>query len=111
MSAGISKRLSEAKRERKAIGEGENRKALVTGEAYSVRDFILAAGGHLGFDQTFERSGVDEVGIDRKSGQTIVRVDPTFYRPTEVDQLCGDPGKAQRVIGSQRQTRSGNSSR
>jgi GDPmannose 4,6-dehydratase len=77
---------------------------LATGEAHSVRDFIMAAGNHLGFDLAFEGEGVSERGIDRKSGRTVVKVDPKFYRPAEVDLLCGNPGKAQAALGWQRGT-------
>jgi len=77
---------------------------LATGEAHSVRDFVMAAGRCLGFDLAFEGKGVDERGIDRKSGRTVVKVEPKFYRPAEVDQLCGNSAKAQDALGWQRRT-------
>ena len=77
---------------------------LATGESHSVRDFVMAAGRCLGFDFVFEGSGADERGIDRKTGRTLVKVDPRFYRPAEVDQLCGNPAKAQRLLGWERKT-------
>jgi GDPmannose 4,6-dehydratase len=77
---------------------------LATGEAHSVRDFVMAAGRCLGFDLVFEGEGVDERGIDRKTGRTVVKVEPKFYRPAEVDQLCGNSDKAQKALGWQRGT-------
>ena len=77
---------------------------LATGESHSVRDFVTAAGRCLGFDFVFEGTGVEERGIDRKTGRALVKVDPRFYRPAEVDQLCGNPAKAQRVLGWERKT-------
>ncbi len=71
---------------------------LATGASHSVRDFVLAAGTRLGFDIVFEGSGVDERGIDRKSGRTIVSVDPRFYRPADVDRLCGSADKAEKEL-------------
>ena len=43
--------------------------------------------------------GLDEVGIDRTTGQTVIKVDPKYFRPTEVEQLCGDPTKAKEILG------------
>src|SRR5262245_53132620 len=77
---------------------------LATGESHSVRDFVMAAGRCLGFDFVFEGTGVDERGIDRKTGRTLVKVDPKFYRPAEVDHLCGNPAKAQHALGWERKT-------
>src|SRR3954453_1823181 len=76
---------------------------LASGQKHSVRDFVLAAGKRLGFDIVFEGSGTDERGIDRKSGRTLVKVEPKFYRPAEVEHLCGDPTKAEKALGWQRQ--------
>jgi GDPmannose 4,6-dehydratase len=75
---------------------------LATGEKNSVRDFVRAAGEALGFDIAFEGAGVEERGIDRKSGKAIVRVEPKFYRPAEVDLLCGSPAKAEKALGWKR---------
>jgi len=72
---------------------------LSTGSTYSVRDFVLAAGSRLGFDIAFEGAGVDERGVDRRTGRIIVAVDPKFYRPAEVDHLCGCPAKAEKELG------------
>ena len=72
---------------------------IATGKQYSVRQFIEAAGGELGFDIEWKGSGIDEVGIDRNSGKKIVAVDPRYFRPTEVETLLGDPSKAKRILG------------
>lgn len=72
---------------------------IATGKQYSVRQFIEAAGGELGFDIEWKGSGIDEVGIDRNSGKKIVAVDPRYFRPTEVETLLGDSSKAKRILG------------
>jgi GDPmannose 4,6-dehydratase len=72
---------------------------IATGEQHSVREFIEAAAGELGMDIEWKGGGLDEVGIDRNSGNEIIAVDPRYFRPTEVDTLLGDPGKAKQVLG------------
>jgi GDPmannose 4,6-dehydratase len=72
---------------------------LATGEANSVRHFVELAGAAIGFDIGWQGSGKEESGIDRKSGQTVVRIDPAFYRPAEVDALRGLPQKAAERLG------------
>jgi GDPmannose 4,6-dehydratase len=72
---------------------------IATGKQYSVRDFVAAAGAHLGMTIEWRGSGVDEVGIDSASGRTLVRVDPRYFRPTEVETLLGDPSKAKQKLG------------
>jgi GDPmannose 4,6-dehydratase len=67
---------------------------IATGETTSVRDFVRIAFKHVDIDLKFEGEGVDEVGIDTKTGKVVVCVDPEFFRPTEVDKLLGDPSKA-----------------
>jgi GDPmannose 4,6-dehydratase len=74
---------------------------IATGTQHSVRDFIRIAASKLGFDLAFEGSGVEEVGIDRLSGKTLIRIDPRYFRPSEVDTLLGDSSKARRVLGWQ----------
>jgi len=71
---------------------------LATGRTETVRDFVRLAAEAAGFDLAFEGEGVDEVAIDRKSGRTLVRVNPQFFRPAEVDLLIGDASKARRVL-------------
>ncbi len=72
---------------------------LATNRTETVRDFVRLAGQASGFDLVFEGHGDKETAIDRKSGRTIVRVNPKFYRPAEVELLIGDPGKAERELG------------
>jgi GDPmannose 4,6-dehydratase len=77
---------------------------IATGKQYSVRQFIEAASGELDFDIEWKGAGVDEVGIDRNSGQEIIAVDPRYFRPTEVETLLGDPSKAKNVLGWEAKT-------
>jgi GDPmannose 4,6-dehydratase len=72
---------------------------IATGKQYSVRDFVIAAGSLLDMRIEWEGDGVDEVGIDAATGRTLVRVDPRYFRPTEVDTLLGDPTKARQILG------------
>ena len=70
-----------------------------TGVSNSVRRFTELAFGHLGIDLEFSGEGVDEVGIEKSTGRVLVRVDPRYFRPTEVDELRGDASKAKRLLG------------
>ena len=72
---------------------------IATGKQFSVRDFVVAAAGHLNMDIQWSGKGVDEVGIDGKTGRTLVRVDPRYFRPTEVESLLGDATKAFKKLG------------
>ena len=72
---------------------------LATGEARSVREFVELAFAEVGRSIEWRGKGVAETGIDRKSGKAIVRVDPTYFRPTEVDLLVGDASKARQKLG------------
>ena len=82
---------------------------IATGEQRSVREFFVAAAGELGIQIGFEGKGPAEVGkISRlpagrwptlKTGQTVVRIDPRYFRPAEVDTLLGDPAKARTKLG------------
>jgi GDPmannose 4,6-dehydratase len=74
---------------------------IATGQTWTVRSFVEKAAVHAGFDLTWEGENNLTRGIDRKSGKVIVRVNPAFYRPAEVDILIGDPGKAHRQLGWQ----------
>ena len=71
---------------------------IATGEQHSVRDFVSAVAGELELDLTWEGEGLDERGIDRR-GETIVAVDPRYFRPAEVDTLLGDASKARAELG------------
>ena len=72
---------------------------IATGEQHSVREFIEAAAGELAMDIEWQGAGVDEIGIDRNSGKTIIGVDPRYFRPTEVETLLGDPTRAKKQLG------------
>jgi GDPmannose 4,6-dehydratase len=72
---------------------------IATGKQYSVRDFVVAAGSLLKMKIEWMGKGVDEVGVDGVSGKTIVRVDPRYFRPTEVETLLGDATKAKQKLG------------
>jgi GDPmannose 4,6-dehydratase len=77
---------------------------LATGETHSVREFIQLAFGHIGTTIRWQGEGVEEKGLDEASGRLLVEVDPRYFRPTEVDLLLGDPGKAHQVLGWRHQT-------
>jgi GDPmannose 4,6-dehydratase len=71
---------------------------IATGETHSVREFCEAAFAHVDLPLRWEGSGVHEKGIGPK-GQTLVEIDPRYFRPTEVDMLLGDAAKARRELG------------
>ena len=72
---------------------------VATGETHSVREFVEKAARIAGFEIEWEGAGVDEVGRDRKTGKPIITINPDFYRPAEVDLLCGDASKAKKKLG------------
>jgi GDPmannose 4,6-dehydratase len=72
---------------------------IATGEQHSVREFIECAAGHMDMQIEWRGSGVDEQGVDVKSGRAIVKIDARYFRPTEVDTLLGDPSKARARLG------------
>lgn len=74
---------------------------LATGEAHSVREFVEKAFTQIGIRINWEGVGVDEKGVDAGSGRILVRVDPRYFRPTEVDLLIGDASKARSKLGWQ----------
>jgi len=76
---------------------------IATGVQYSVRDFLVAAAAEVGMAVRWEGAGGDERGYDA-DGRCIVRVDPRYYRPTEVETLLGDPTKAREKLGWQPRT-------
>jgi len=71
---------------------------IATGEQHSVREFVECAGAELGITVTWQGEGVDETGVDQH-GHVVVRVDPRYFRPAEVETLLGDPSKARRQLG------------
>lgn len=72
---------------------------LATGETHTVREFVEEAGKVLGMDIQWEGEGIDEKGIDRVTGKTVIGIDEAYYRPAEVDLLIGDPAKAKSELG------------
>ena len=72
---------------------------LATGETRSVREFVELAFAEVGRTIEWRGKGVDETGVDDKSGKTLVGIDPRYFRPTEVDLLLGDASKAREKLG------------
>ena len=72
---------------------------IATGQYHTVREFCTLAFREVGIDLVWEGTGVDERGIDARTGKSLVEVDPKYFRPTEVDQLLGDPTKARTLLG------------
>ena len=72
---------------------------IATGEQHSVREFCQLAFHDVGIELEFVGEGMNEKGIDKATGKTVIEVSPDFYRPTDVVNLCGDPSKAKRELG------------
>jgi len=72
---------------------------IATGEYHTVREFATLAFKYAGMELRWEGEGVDEKGIDIKTGKVLVEVDPKYFRPAEVEQLLGDPTKAKNLLG------------
>lgn len=72
---------------------------LATNKTTTVRDFVKMCFNELEIDLEFKGTGVNEIGINPVTGKTLVKVNPKFYRPAEVDLLIGDPSKAERELG------------
>ncbi|HEX9703265.1 MAG TPA: GDP-mannose 4,6-dehydratase [Rhodospirillales bacterium] len=72
---------------------------LATGESHSVREFVEMAFAEVDRPIEWKGQGVEETGVDAGTGATLVAVDPRYFRPTEIDALCGDAGKARTVLG------------
>lgn len=77
---------------------------IATGVQHSVREFATLAFHYNGIELDWQGEGIDEKGIDKATGKVLVEVSPAFFRPTEVDNLCGDPTKAKTVLGWNPQT-------
>jgi len=71
---------------------------ISTGETFSVKDFINTSCNELGIDIEWQGLGIDETAIDKKTGKSIIRINPKFYRPTEVDLLLGNSTKAKKML-------------
>src|SRR5690606_15068281 len=72
---------------------------LATGVTYTVREFTQLAFSELGINLIWEGQNENEKGIDKSTGKVLVEVDPSYYRPTEVDLLVGDASKAKQKLG------------
>ena len=72
---------------------------IATGEMHTVREFCTLAFHEAGIELEWQGEGVDEKGIEKSTGRVLVEVDPKFFRPAEVEQLCGDPTKAKKLLG------------
>jgi len=72
---------------------------VATGETHTVREFIEESCKVLDIDLEWKGKGIDEVGIDRKTGETIIEIDPKYFRPTDVQLLLGDASKAKEILG------------
>jgi GDPmannose 4,6-dehydratase len=72
---------------------------IATGEQHSVREFVARAAAELGISIAWEGSGIDERGVDQSTGRVVVKVDPRYFRPSEVDTLLGDASKAREKLG------------
>ena len=77
---------------------------LATNRTVLVRDFVRLAAKAAGFDLEFKGQAEDEIGIDTATGKTVIRVNPKFYRPAEVELLIGDPAKAKSKLGWEAKT-------
>lgn len=72
---------------------------LATNETHTVREFVEKSAKHLDFDLIWKGKGVNEKGLDKKTGKTIIEIDPKYFRPAEVDILLGDYSKAKKGLG------------
>ena len=76
---------------------------IATNETRTVREFVETAFQHVGIEVEWKGTGVDEIGVDKATGKTIVKVNPKFFRPAEVDILLGNPEKAEKTLGWERE--------
>jgi GDPmannose 4,6-dehydratase len=72
---------------------------IATGETHTVREFVEKAFKVVGIEIEWKGKGIDEVGLNKKSGKVIVKIDPQFFRPADVELLLGDPTKAKQKLG------------
>lgn len=72
---------------------------LATGEAHTVREFVELVSARLGYDLEWSGAGLEEIGVDCKTGCTLVSINPKFHRPAEVDLLTGNPSRARKGLG------------
>jgi GDPmannose 4,6-dehydratase len=72
---------------------------IATGEQYSVKQFVEKCASYFNMEIQWQGQGLDEIGIDIKTGKTVVRVDEKYFRPAEVQSLLGDASKARTELG------------
>ena len=72
---------------------------IATGIQYSVREFVEESAPYFGMKIEWQGEGLDEIGIDKNTGKTVIRVDPKYFRPAEVETLLGDASKAKKELG------------
>jgi GDPmannose 4,6-dehydratase len=72
---------------------------IATGEQYSVKDFVQEAAPYFGMKIAWEGEGLYEVGIDKLTKKVVIKVDPKYFRPAEVESLLGDASKAKKKLG------------
>jgi GDPmannose 4,6-dehydratase len=70
-----------------------------TGETHTIREFCVNSFKEVGIDLVFEGNDVNEIGVDNRTGKTVLQIDPKYFRPTEVDLLLGNPTKAKNILG------------
>lgn len=75
---------------------------LATGETHTIREFCELAFKEIGINLQWQGKGVDETGVDQQSGKVLIKINPEFFRPAEVDILLGDPAKAEKELGWKR---------
>ena len=75
---------------------------LATGEAHTIREFCELAFKAAGIELEWKGTGIQETAVDRASGKTLIKVNPAFFRPAEVDILLGNPAKAEKILGWKR---------
>lgn len=76
---------------------------IATNETRTVREFVETAFRHVGITIEWQGSGIDEIGINKENGKTVVKINQKFFRPAEVDILLGNPAKAENVLGWKRE--------
>lgn len=76
---------------------------IATNETRTVREFVEKAFMYAGIEVEWKGTGIDEIGIDKSTGETIVKVNPKFFRPAEVEVLLGNPAKAEKALGWRRE--------
>lgn len=70
-----------------------------TGETHTIREFCVKSFKEVGIDLVFEGNDINEIGVDNRTGKTVLQIDPKYFRPTEVDLLLGNPAKAKNILG------------